>query len=374
MELKNAKIKFEEWKDRVETNNKDFTLLETYYKKVSNGRNRTYLKLKHNICGNIFDRDANTALNKRNHYIINCPHCGNTIRVSYLHSIISTIALKLYPLSKIEYDIGFRNGKSRYDLFIPNLNGKDTIIEFQSRYHDQNKEFDEEKRLFAENLGYTYLSFDHRKNTENEVCNILFGVDIEDVKDINLQNFYAINLDLKQIQEDLNQYKPIKVIAREYDTNETVIRTLIKNNILIRPKDHVKVVRKEKSVIRLSMDGDFIKKYKNSNEYKKETGYRVTLKDDEVVICHGDAFITEEMYLRGNYVIPDIAQYYTKTFYMVDDDMKIIKEYHSLKEAKDDVKCANTSAISSVLKHKSKAIHNYKFIWKYEYDKQHDNV
>ena len=374
MKLKNAKLTFEDWKNRVETNNKDFTLLETYYQKISNGRNRTYLKLKHEICGTIFDKDSNKAMNKKNHYIINCPKCGNTMRVSYLHAIISSIAKKLYPLSKFEYDIGFRNGKSRYDLFIPNLNGKDTIIEFQSRYHDQNKEFDKEKRLFAENLGYTYLSFDHREITENEVCNILFGVNIEDIKDINLESFYSINLNLKSIQEDLNNYKSIKAITRDYNTNETVIRTLIKNKILIRPEDHVKVVRMEKSIVRLSMDGEFIKRYKNPYEYTKETGFKVAIKKDNITICHGDVFMTEEMYLDGNYTIPDIAQYYSKTFYMIDDNMQILKEYHSLIDAKNDVGCVNTSSISSVLKHKIKAIHNYKFIWKYEYDKQLNNV
>lgn len=103
--LKRSKVSYEEWKERIEWNG-EFELLDTFYKvRKDTGRNETWLKFKHKVCGTIMERNGN--LYSKANSNINCSHCGNSYSVSNLHATISTIACNIYNGAKIEYDIGF---------------------------------------------------------------------------------------------------------------------------------------------------------------------------------------------------------------------------------------------------------------------------
>ena len=374
-DLPRSKVTYKEWKNRIECDG-EFELLNVFYKvRTDTKRNETWLKFKHKVCGTVMERNGNGYT--RANSTINCSRCGNSLTVSHLHATISSIALKLYNGAQIEYDIGFvgeKGGSSPYDLFIPNYNEKDTLFEFQSRFHDGREDFDNRKKEYAIGHGFNFVALDHRNTNIKDVAKQLFGVtNIADYDDRVMFNRFKV--DLNELQKLVSNYTPMKTIAKKYKVSETCIKTTLNTGVIDVPSDYIKVIRREKELIQLTMDGDFVAEYKNSNHAGKVLGKKLAFSDNTMkekhhnVICqHGYAWITKDNYLSNNYTIPDIAQKHCKTFYKINVNGDIVKIYKSLKEVKEDENITSATAITSVLRHSKIEYKDHKYIFKYEYE------
>lgn len=375
--LPRSKVSFEEWKRRVEDTN-ELELVDIFYRvRKDTKRNETWLKIRHKQCGKEFDRVSNCMTKNKRQY--GCPYCGNKLSVSHLHATIATIAKAIYIGSKTEYDIGFKGKKGKascYDLFIPNLKGKNTLIEFQSRYHDGREDFDNEKRQFAINNGYQFMSYDNRIDLVENVAMKLFGnIDISSYSDLN--TFYKYKFSFSEVQEKLNKYTPIVQVARELNVTETLIRNMIKNKKVKLPDNFIKVVTKSYEIVQMTMDGEFIECFKNQSQAYKKLGIKPTMETvthDNVVCFRGFAWIRKEYYDKGDYKIPDFAQNHVKTFYEIDKNNNIIKTYTNLKNAMTDIGITSVIFIKDALKHKKDNTKGHKYIFKYEYENKQQNV
>lgn len=365
----NGKVSFEEWESRVE-NESDLELLDTYYKvRKDTNRNETWLSIRCKKCGKVFERNGNQY--RKSKSVKSCVECDNLLSVSRLHAIVSCIAKELYPDSEFEYDIGFkgrRGGSSKYDLYIPQTN---TIVEFQSRFHDNNIGFDLKKRDYAIKLGYDYKSFDHRHDKVDEVCYALFGdkYEIFNLELIDVSVFNKIQFDLSYAQELLYKYHTYKQIAQKLGIHYCNIKRYVDNGTLKLPENFRNTSQNIKPFVQLSMDGDFINRYSSSTEMQKSeefNGKKVTVKSKSVVCQYGFAWVTEEDYLNGDFKIPDVTANHCKTFAMVTEDMEIMKTYTSIAEACNDIKLVHSTYLKHVLEGKRETVlgHRFKFLYK----------
>lgn len=97
----------------------------------------------------------NSVLNGK----VMCSACSKKITNSVFAEISQQYLSKM-GYAEIEKDLGFRN-RSTYDLYILEEN---LIIEIQSEYHDNKKEYDLTKKEYAESLGYKVEWVDVRYN------------------------------------------------------------------------------------------------------------------------------------------------------------------------------------------------------------------
>lgn len=172
---KKARLSKEQLQEAVEKY-EDYVLKDSFTKEVEGviKREKTFLRIYHKKCNGIFVKSLGewTTTPK-------CSICSPKYSVSYLHGVLTILFKKYYDNVISEYDIGFKGEKggiSRYDLFVPKLNGVDTIFEFQSRYHDDKKEFDLKKHNFAVDLGYKVIALDHRYTDINKIIKEYFNL------------------------------------------------------------------------------------------------------------------------------------------------------------------------------------------------------
>lgn len=289
--------------------------------------------------------------------------------VSYTHAVISILFKNNYENVEFEYDIGFKGddgGVSKYDLYIPNYKSKPTLIEFQSRFHDDKEEFDIKKKSFAIDKGYNFIAIDHRDYSIEDAIKLFFG-DIEvnlDMLDLSEFN----KLDLVIAQKLLNEHKTYKEIGKLMNTTEGCINNAIRDGRLILPENHTRIVRNIKSIVQLNMDGGYINTYKSSYEMQKELGYKVTIQYGNQCL-NGYYWVDEESYKNDNYKIPLFAKNHCQTFVHIDDNYNIIKTFNSIEEAKNYVGVSSTTYIKNVLLHKRENVKGYKFIFLKEYNK-----
>lgn len=165
-----------ELKDKVESV-EGYEFINSFTKEVEGviHREKTYITIKHKQCGEVFVKSLGewTTTPK-------CPICSSKYSASFLHCALSVLFMHYYSDCKNEYDIGFKGDKggiSRYDLFVPNFKGVDTIFEFQSRYHDDKEDFDRRKKEYAESKGYVLIALDHRSVDINKIVKEYFDLD-----------------------------------------------------------------------------------------------------------------------------------------------------------------------------------------------------
>ena len=126
-----------------------------------------------------------------------CLKCSRKIKNS-VFAEISQQYLYNMGYAEIEKDLGFKN-RSTYDLYIPNEN---LIIEIQSGYHNNNKEYDNIKKEYAESLGYSVEWVDERYTN---VFDFIKRFDINVTWDKIINNIDLSNMLIKSIvQLDTN--------------------------------------------------------------------------------------------------------------------------------------------------------------------------
>lgn len=266
-----------------------------------------YLYLHCKKCDKEFKRIVHTWKNNDR-----CPYCSQSLKTSYLHTIVSEIALKIYPNSKIEYDIGFKginNGHSKYDLFIPFLNGKNTLIEFQSRYHDSKKYFDEQKKKYAISKGYEFYSFDHRTDSIYDVVKILFNIDLPDIIDeINIDDSYYKKIekaDILSCQSYLGQNYTIKEISKITKISEHILYHAMSNGLLVNSEKRRKNIYNKSEVIQLDKNGNYIAEFDSLYEVYKKKNWRIgTLKENKCISGYGYFWLKKSDYENNEYILP----------------------------------------------------------------------
>ena len=184
--------------------------------------------------------------------------------------------------------------------------------------------------------------------------------------------FDRIKFDINKAQKLLNDYIPIKKVARIIKASETSLRNAISDNILKLPKDFKKISMNQTELVRLTMDGEYIDEFKNSHQAEVKLGVnRISIdkkQNNKIWYRYGFVFVEKSAYYNNDYVIEDIVQNHCKTFYMIDENMNILKTYTSLKDAVNDIEVSHSTYIINVLKGKKENVKGYKFIWKYKYD------
>ena len=138
------------------------------------------IKIKHNVCGNVFEVTAQNMLNVDNYH---CPYCSHPTKgeqkiINYLDS-----HNEKYIYQKRYKDLhGIGNGLLSYDFYVPHYN---LLIEYQGNFHDgtasiqteesfeMQKEHDKRKRNDAKYHGINlleiwYWDFDNIENILKE--------------------------------------------------------------------------------------------------------------------------------------------------------------------------------------------------------------
>lgn len=274
-------------------------------------RNHGIITVKHKICGETFSRVASAwKTNKR------CYPCILNRSVSLLHASMCYYGKKIYPNSEFEYDIGFKGdngGTSKYDLFIPKYNGKDTLFEFQSRFHDSKKELDKRKMEFAINNKYNFLAIDSRDISPVEALYKYYDIKVSN-KEIQENFLFSRNYDMKEVQKLLDKNLSVKEISKITCISENIIYHNMSDGNLLCRKDRKEILYGKKPVVQLTLSGEYIRDFTSGWEVYKELGYKV----DSCVAgltrhCHGFLFIKKEDYESGNYIIPEKVRLFNKS-------------------------------------------------------------
>lgn len=170
--LKKLKTKTnEEYKNQIEElYNGEFSVESEYIAGLKP------IKIRHNVCGKVFELSAQNMLNTENNH---CPFCnyptkGEQKIINYLD-----LHIKEYKYQKRYKDLfGVNQGLLSYDFYIPKYN---LLIEYQGEFHDGTarqqteeefaiqKEHDKRKRQYAKShninlLEIWYWDFDNIEN------------------------------------------------------------------------------------------------------------------------------------------------------------------------------------------------------------------
>lgn len=142
-------------------------------------------------------------------------------------------------------------------------------IEIQSQWHDNenSKEKDAFKKQFWINKGYEFYNPDIRNYSILEMCQLFFKID-EIPEFINYD--YNHKLNIKKIQQELNNNKTVPQIAKELDIDKHRIYDAIYCKKLYYPADYNDGVLRP--IAQYDMNGVFIKIYESISQASIETG------------------------------------------------------------------------------------------------------
>lgn len=169
-----------------------------------------------------------------------CNKCNTDKQESLMATTLKQVLRHHYLKTEWEYDLGFRgfkNGISKYDIFVPEIN---TAIECQSRYHDtaEQKSIDNKKREYATSNGYKYVSIDSRNHTPLQSIQIFFP-DIKEIPNyVDVKEYTIKNYKYEQVQELLDNGCTYREISDVLNVKHAYIRQIIHRGGLSRPEGH----------------------------------------------------------------------------------------------------------------------------------------
>ena len=189
------------------------------------------------------------------------------------------------------------------------MNGEKTLIEFQSRYHDGNEEFDTAKKDYAILNGYCFYSFDHRTNSVESVLKTLFDInlcDVIDEIDIKKSQYRKINkADILLCQKYINQNYTIQEISNITNISVNVLYHCLNNGILKNSEERRKVVFNKCPVVQLDEFGNYVDKYDSRYDVYKKFNWRIgVLKDNKAISGYGYFWLKEYDYNNQTYTLP----------------------------------------------------------------------
>lgn len=329
------------------------------------------LKFKHVPCGHIFDAtliqmQGKLSPNKKDRYYIQCPNCKVNKIESNHASILKQIFIHEYPDTILE-DKTCINPKTNHSLPTDIVNHRLKVaIEIQSGFHDipRKKSIDKFKKEFWINKGYSFSDPDIRDYSILEMVQIFFP----HIQKIPLYVNYNFSncIDFNYVQDLLNDGYTIKDIYEKTGINRSSIRWLVTSKKIKLPDNYKKRVFKTKSIVRLTKDNEFIKRYESLYSVKDDGFAQGTVR--RVLIgtqnfSYNSFWVYEDDYLSGNYTIPqekkDNYNYPVAKYNMNDE---FICNYNSIYEAEEN-SMSNRSEIYRVAKGDRKSSNNEK--WKF---------
>lgn len=199
------------------------------------------------LCGNIVKtpwRNVNKNDNNSRTHVV-CPNCDG--RNESIHALIlKQLFLHYYPDTIVE-EKSFINPNTNKVCPTDIVNHRLKIaIEIQSQWHDyeDKKAKDKLKKEYWIYKGYHFYDPDIRNYTILEMCQIFFNID--SIPDwINYD--YSNKLNLREIQEQLNNGVIISEIAKQLNINKHRIYDAIYDKKLFYPKNYKynNVIKKE---------------------------------------------------------------------------------------------------------------------------------
>lgn len=177
-------------------------------------------------------------LENPSYHIIVCTKCDG--RIESLHaSVLKQMFTHIYPETVLE-DKSCINPYTNYIMPTDIVNHELCIaIEIQSQWHDfEDKKYkDNIKKNFWINKGYKFYDPDIRDYTILELCQLFFNID-------KLPNYINYNqskkMDIKQVQELLDQDIPVSKISEITGYGKRRIYVAISDKRLSFSKDHIR--------------------------------------------------------------------------------------------------------------------------------------
>lgn len=237
-------------------------------------------------------------------------------------------------------------------------------IEIQSGYHDkpEKRVIDKFKKDFWINKGYKFYDPDIRDYSILEMVNIFFKeiTEIPDYVDFD----FSTNIDFNLVQQYLDNGYSIKEISNITGYGIGGIGSLRASKKIKLPDDYFEKILNIRSIVMLSKNGDFIRKFSSKSEADKK-GYKYgtisRVLSGKQKYAYDCLWVFEKNYIDGNYTVPEIeSDKYDIKIDSYNMDNKLLKHYKNIYEASEDLSLYRYE-IYNVVKGKSKSVKNYKF-------------
>ena len=325
------------------------------------------LLFRHKKCGNQFYSiwaDMYSLKKNPEMAYCKCSECNTQKIESHHASALKQVFIHEHPDTIVE-DKSCINPKTSRALPTDIVNHRLKIaIEIQSQWHDNKMEIDKFKKEFWIGKGYNFYDPDIRNYSILEMIQLFFQ-DIKEVPDYVDFNFSNC-IDFNKVQELLDDGYTIKEISSILDINENSVRHLSAIGKVKLPEDYKAKMFNIKAFIRLSKNGEFIKKYETLASLKEDNlavGTIIRVLKGKQDFSYDSFWVYEDKYLSGDYEIPSIKD----DVFMVpvakyDMNDNYICSYENIYEAESD-SASSRSEIRRVAKGDRKSSRNEK--WKF---------
>lgn len=244
-----------------------------------------------------------------------CPFCQINKTESTHATVLKQLFLKLKDCGVVLEDQSCVNPSTGYPLPTDIVSHNDKIaIEIQSSYHDteSQKQKDEIKKEYWINRGYSFYDPDIRDYTILDLAKLFFP-DIKKIPKWINYNF-SNKLDVVEAQRLLDSGMTMNDVASCMNVKKSTINGAVFSKRLVLPSSYMELVKNEKMVVQLDMNGKYLNTFKNASVAARHLGLssssallkRVNnqrLKGGSVY--HNSIWVFEADYLSGEYDVTD---------------------------------------------------------------------
>lgn len=240
-----------------------------------------------------------------------CSECNTQKIESHHASALKQVFMHEYPDTIVE-EKSCINPKTSRILPTDIVNHRlKIVVEIQSQWHDneKKKELDKIKKEFWINNGYNFYDPDIRDYSIIEMIQLFFPYieKMPDYVDFNFSNC----IDFNEVQNLLNKGYTIKEVSSILDLNEHSVRHLSTIGKVKLPEDYKAKMFNIKAFVRLSKNGEFIKRYETLASLKEDNlavGTIIRVLKNKQDFAYDSFWVYEDKYLSGDYVIPNVKE------------------------------------------------------------------
>ena len=287
----------------------EYECISTEYK-----NNMSPLDFIHKKCGEVFTSIWAYMLTLKNEPIrayCRCPNC-NTRKIESHHASALKQVFMHEHIDTIVEEKSCINPLTSYVMPTDIVNHRLKIaVEVQSSRHDlpEKKAKDKIKKDYWINKGYKFYDPDIRDYSILEMIQLFFP-NIEKIPnyvDFNFSNC----IDFDEVQKLLDNGYTIKEIASILNLNEHSVRWLSTSGKVQLSEDYKMKVWNIKAIIRLSKNGEFLKRYESLYSLKDDGFASGTIRRvlaGKQDFSYDSFWVYEDKYLSGDYVLPKIKE------------------------------------------------------------------